>query len=52
MTEIKEKFPFAECRHCGDCILRVEKDSDWNDIVTCENAESCVATFKKELEKK
>ena len=52
MKEIKEKFPFVECRHCGDCVLRIKKDAEWNDVVTCDNAEDCVATYIEEMEKK
>ena len=51
MRKIKEKFPFVDCRRCENCILRVKKDANWNDVVSCRNDKQCVEAWKKEMEK-
>ena len=52
MNQIKEKFPFSDCHRCENCVIKVEKDPNWNDVVTCKNAKECVKNWIKEMEEK
>jgi hypothetical protein len=52
VNQIKEKFPFVVCHECMECVLRVKKDANWNDVVSCRKDKECVEAWKKEMETK